>query len=159
MRMRASRDATRMPEDADERLRAVRDGMAAFSAGDSERVLRFFADDIEIHSAPAAGNAGDFKGHDGYAAWLGEWLEAWDGFDLTPVRMEAVGERHVVAETHQTARGRGSGVPVEQQMFYVFDLRGDGRVAAMHLYVSWEQALEVAREREAANPARGSRSP
>jgi ketosteroid isomerase-like protein len=134
--------------DAEARIEAVRSGMVAFSAGDESSVLRFFADDIEIHSEPAAGNAGDFRGHDGYAVWLGEWLEAWNDFDLTPVRMEAVGEHHVVAETHQTARGRGSGVPVEQQMFYVFDLREDGRVAAMHLYVSWERAMAVARERE-----------
>lgn len=134
--------------DPRERVRAVRAGMEAFSAGDEPRVLGFFAEDVEIHSEPAAGNAGDFTGHDGYAVWLGEWLEAWDGFDLTPVRLEAVGEHHVVAETHQTARGRGSGVPVEQQMFYVFDLRADGRVAAMHLYVSWERAIEVARSRE-----------
>jgi ketosteroid isomerase-like protein len=135
--------------DPEQRIRAVREGMEAFSAGDEQRVLHFFAEDIEIHSEPIAGNPGDFVGHDGYAAWLGEWLEAWDGFDLSPVRIEAVGERHIVAETHQTARGRGSGVPVEQTMFYVFDVRDDGRVAAMHLYGSWDWAVEVAQSREA----------
>jgi ketosteroid isomerase-like protein len=139
-----------MTSPAEERVSAVHEGMAAFSSGDEQRVLRFLAEDIEIHSEPEAGNPGDFLGHDGYAVWLGEWLEAWDDFDISPVRVEAVGERHVVAETHQTARGRGSGVPVEQWMFYVFDVRDDGRVAAMHLYGSWERAVEVAREREQA---------
>ncbi len=141
-------DARPMTE-AEERIRAVGEGMSAFRAGDQETVMRLFAEDIEIHSGPAAGNPGDFRGHDGYAEWLGEWLEAWEGFDIEPVRVEAVGKRHVVAETHQTARGRGSGVPVEQWMFYVFDVRDDGRVAAMHLYGSWERAVEVARSREA----------
>ena len=139
-----------MGEPDEIRIRRVREGLNAFSDGDAERVLDFFTEDIEIHSAAAAGNAGDFRGHDGYAIWLAEWLEAWDGFDLTPTRVEAIGEQHVVAETHQTARGRGSGVPVEQRMFYVFELRDDGKVAAMHLYSTWDEAVEVARAREAA---------
>ena len=133
----------------EQRIRDVEEGIAAFTRGDSEAVLALFSDDIEIFASQGLGNSGSYRGHAGYQEWLAQWLEAWDGFNMEPRRIEAVGRRHVITETHQTARGRGSGVPVEQQMIYMFDVV-EGKVVAMHLYPQWEQALEVARAREAA---------
>lgn len=134
-------------EQSERRVQQVRDGLDAFRRGDGDAVLAFFSEDVEIYSPPEAGNAGTFHGHDGYEQWLAQWLEAWEGFEVEAQRIEPVGERHVVAETFQTARGRGSGVPVEQRMSYVFDLRG-GKVVAFQLYPDWDVAVEVARRRE-----------
>ena len=53
--------------------------------------------------------------------------------------MEPVGERHVVANIHQSARGKGSGVAVEMDIAYLWEIR-EGRLAAMHLYATREEA-------------------
>ena len=131
----------------------ARAGIDAFRRGDGEAVLALFDEDIEIYAAGNLGNVGRYRGHSGYLEWLGEWLEAWDGFDIADLeRIEPVGARHVVALAHQTARGRGSGVPVEQRIAYMWEVRGD-KVVAMHLYVTWEDAVNAAERREQDAPA------
>jgi ketosteroid isomerase-like protein len=137
-----------MPDSGAERVALIREGLEAFRRGDTEGLMGRFADDLVIVSPPGAGVGGSFHGHDGYREWLRQWLEAWDDFAVEPLRIEPVGERHVVAETRQSARGKGSGVPVTQPMSYLYEIR-DGQVAEMHLYPSWNEAVEVAAGREA----------
>ena len=60
---------------------------------------------------------------------------------------EAVGRTHVVSRAHQTARGRGSGIPVEMWIAYLWDVR-DGQATALHLYPTRDEAVEVAERRE-----------
>jgi hypothetical protein len=61
--------------------------------------------------------------------------------------MEPVGERHVVTTIHQTAVGRGSGIPVEMDIAYMSDIR-DEKVVALQMYQSREEAVSVAKQRE-----------
>ena len=134
----------------EENVARVRRGLAAFNRGDAEAVLDFFDEDIEIYSTPDLVNSGTYRGHDGYLQWLAQWLEAWDGFTVEAERFEPVGEHHVVASVHQIARGKGSGIPVEMLIAYMFDL-GVERTHAFHLYATWDEAVEAAEEREAAS--------
>ena len=62
--------------------------------------------------------------------------------------IEPVGERHVVASCRQVARGRSSGVPVEMDAAYMFEVEA-GRVIRFHLYDDRLRAIAVAREGEA----------
>jgi hypothetical protein len=79
---------------------------------------------------------------------MGQWLEAWEGYEIEIVGIGPVGERHVVASAHQSAKGRGSGVPVEMDLAYMTELRGETFVA-LHLYPSRDDAVEAAERREA----------
>ena len=81
--------------------------------------------------------------------WLEQWLEAWEGFTVQMDDVEPVGKRHVVANMHQSARGKGSGVSVEMNISYLWDIR-EGRLAAMQLYATREEALRAAEQRERA---------
>jgi ketosteroid isomerase-like protein len=134
---------------SEENVARVERGLKAFNEGDADAVLAFLDEDVEIYSSPSLANPGTYNGHEGYGRWLARWLEAWDGFTVEPQRVEAVGEHHVVADVHQHARGRGSGIPVEMQIGYMFEL-GGATTRALHLYPSWDEALAEARRREAA---------
>jgi ketosteroid isomerase-like protein len=131
----------------DELVGFVAAGFEASSRGEFDAALNYYSDDIEIYCAPGVGNEGTFHGHDGYLAWARQWFEAWDEFEQVPVRTELVGARHIVAETQQRARGRGSGIAIERRLTYLFDIPGE-LVAAMHLYTSWDEAVAIAEERE-----------
>jgi ketosteroid isomerase-like protein len=129
----------------------IREGIEAFDRGDINALLELFHDDLEVYVQSDLPNAGRFHGKDEYVRWLGTWLEAWDEFTVRVTRMELVGERHVVCDVRQIGRGKGSGIPVEMDIVYLWEIR-DGKLASQHLYSSAEQAREVAEqgEREAA---------
>jgi uncharacterized protein len=128
-------------------LDVARRAWDAFAAGDMEEVLRFADDDVVIYMPPDLPNAGTFHGHDGYQTWIGNWLDAWDDFSVDVIELTPIGERHVVTSARQRAVGKGSGVPVEMDVAYMFDIR-DGRIVGLHLYMTPEEATKVAERRE-----------
>jgi ketosteroid isomerase-like protein len=130
-----------------ENLEVARAGYEAFQSSDLETVLGLTDPEVEIYLPPTLPNSGKFKGHDGYLTWLGRWLEAWDDFQIEVREMEPVGDRHVVTTIHQSGIGRGSGIPVEMDVAYMLDIR-DGKVAALQMYLSRDDAISVAEQRE-----------
>jgi ketosteroid isomerase-like protein len=122
-------------------------GYEAFQRSDVQTVLDLTDPEVEIYLPPTLPNSGTFHGHEGYMTWLGRWLEAWDDFHIEVRGMEAVGERHVVTAIHQSGIGRGSGIPVEMDVAYMLDIR-DGKVIALQMYLSRDEALSVAEQRE-----------
>lgn len=86
--------------------------LEAWARGDAEAVSSALDPAVEIHSPPEVGNAGTYRGVAGYRRWEGLWLEAWEDFQNEILRAEPVGQRHVVVDANQRARGRGSGVEV-----------------------------------------------
>jgi ketosteroid isomerase-like protein len=128
-------------------VEAIKGGVDAFRRGDLDAVLELLDPEIEVYMPGDLANAGTYRGHDGYRQWLAQWLEAWDEFDLELADVEAVGRTHVVSRAHQTARGKGSGIPVEMWISYLWDVR-DGLAIALHLYSTRDEAIEVAERRE-----------
>jgi len=125
----------------------VRTGFDAFNRGDFEAVVAVLDAEVEIVASRELMNAGTFRGHGGYRDWLAQWLEAWERFEPQIERIEPVGERHVVAGVRQSARGRESGIPVEMEVAYMFELREE-TTSALHLYTSWDEAVTEAERRE-----------
>lgn len=127
-----------------ERARSLLD---AFQRGDLEAARDFIDPRSEVTSDPVGINTGTYRGYDGYMTWLGQWLEAWEGFEIEIEAMVPVGERHVVVDVHQSGRGRLSGVPVDQQLGQMWEIV-DGKVMAFHLYPGHGEAVRAAEQRE-----------
>jgi ketosteroid isomerase-like protein len=140
-----------LAERQQENLAVARAAWDAYGAEDTDGVLAQADPEIEIYMPSDLPNSGIFRGHDGYLTWLGNWLEAWEDFTVDVQRMEPVGERHVVTSAHQSGVGKGSGVPVEMDVAYMVDIRG-GKIAALHLYMTREEAIDVAERREREAP-------
>jgi ketosteroid isomerase-like protein len=129
-------------------LELTRRAWDAYGAGDMDGVLALADPEVVIYMPSDLPNSGTFRGHEGYLTWIGNWLEAWEDFKIDVRDMEPVGERHVVTSAHQSAVGKGSGVPVEMDVAYMSEIR-DGKLVALHLYLTREEAAEVAERREA----------
>jgi ketosteroid isomerase-like protein len=136
-----------MTED-DERVSLVRRGWEAYEAGDVAQVLERFDPEVVVYAPPEAGNPGTFHGHDGFLSWVGHWFDAWDEFSQEVAEIEPVGERCVIVEVSQTARGRTAALELERTAWYVYELR-DRRVVYMGLFVDADAARASAAEREA----------
>jgi ketosteroid isomerase-like protein len=125
----------------------ARTAIETWISGDVEGTLAMLSEEVEVFVPPELANTGSFRGHQEFLRWAGDWNEAWADLGLNVETEEPVGERHVVAVVHQTATGRGSGIPVEMDVAFLTEVRG-GEIAAVHLYPTAEDARRVAEERE-----------
>jgi ketosteroid isomerase-like protein len=132
-----------------QREKVARAGFEAFSASDPRTILAMLAEDVEVVASPELANAGRFHGHDGYLEWIAPWTEVWDELDFAVTEVTLVGDRHVVADVHQTGHGR-AGIEVSMNVAFLFEVRDDELVTFLALMPDREQAVELAREREAA---------
>jgi ketosteroid isomerase-like protein len=129
-------------------------GFEAYNAGDYEALARLLHPEVELHADGELINGGDYRGHEGFMRWNSEWTEAWERFRIEPRSVEAIGGRYVVADTHQVARGAGSGIEVEMDVFWIFEV-GDGHVLRMHLYPSRDRADAAIERWRSQRQARG----
>jgi ketosteroid isomerase-like protein len=128
-------------------VETVRQAIEAYRRGELDGLLGLAREDFEVYLPPNLPNAGRYVGHDGFLTWLNQWLDAWEDFTIEIKEADPVGARHVVAMVHQSGRGKGSGIPVEMDVAYVWDVK-DGELAALQMYASREEALEAAEQRE-----------
>jgi ketosteroid isomerase-like protein len=96
--------------------------------------------DIEIydHDMP---DAGEYRGRDGFREWVAQWGEAWESFSIEAGDYIDAGDR-VVELVRLSARGKGSGVPLERLDGMVWTLR-DGKAVRLDYFGSRTEALEA----------------
>jgi ketosteroid isomerase-like protein len=136
----------------EENLAAVWAALEVFQSGDVERFLEFLDPDIEVFSTPELANPTQARGRDAWLRWTGDWLEAWETFEIDAESIEPVGEHHVILDMRQHGKGKGSGVEVELRVFYMFELH-DGVATRYHLYPDRKQAEAAALAGERRSPS------
>ena len=101
------------------------------------------AADAEWMPAPGFPGSAVHRGREGFVEFMRTWTEDFENWSVRLERLIDAGNDRVVALFHQSATGKGSGVPVELHLALVFELEGD-RVVRMRNYVDPAQALEAA---------------
>jgi ketosteroid isomerase-like protein len=130
---------------ADENVAIVRAWLQAWGRGETDIVMAGMDPAIEIHSSREVGNEGTYRGLAGYRTWESRWMEAWEEFRNEILRVEPVGQEHVIVDVRQRATGRGSGVEVDREVSMLCQIR-DGRMSRFHLYATHEHAVAAAAE-------------
>jgi len=82
-----------------------------------------------------------YPGIEGAAEFLGNWIDAWEEWELRVEELRDAGDR-VVAIVRQTGRAKATGLPTEMQFAQVWTLRG-GKQTRMEMYASPAAALEA----------------
>ncbi len=83
-----------------------------------------------------------YEGTDGVAAFLSEWVGAFEDWELELEALHDAGDR-VVALVHQRGKSKEAGMPVEMSFAQVWTLR-DGKQARMEMYSDRDEALAAA---------------
>ena len=124
----------------------ARDAYGAWSRADFDAVEAMVAEDLEFVPAVAAGvEGGSVRGRDEVRAFFERLSETWETFQVEPDEFREVGDR-VLILGHVRAKGRGSGLELDQPMLSVIWFR-DGKIGRIQSFLDEDAAREAA-ERE-----------
>ncbi len=123
---------------------AVKELLEAWNRGDREGIFARATDDLEWTPATVATIEGEktFRGRDGMDEFFEQWGSTWETWDVNLDEIRDLGDE-VLALGHVHARGRGSGLELDQEVAYVFGFR-DGLVARGRSYLDHDEALAAA---------------
>lgn len=127
---------------ARDNVETVRGMYEAFSRGAIDACLECFDPAVEFSQPADEPGSGTFHGHRGIAQAMGRWTAEWDDYRVEVEELTAFGDQ-VLARTRHHGRGKGSGVPVQQEIFQLLEL-GGGRIVRMRMYYDEAEALEAA---------------
>ncbi len=125
-----------------ENVEFVRQGYEAWNAGGVDAILDLLDPQIEWLTSGVGPDPEDFNGHDGVRRWFAKMEDAFEAGCYVVQEIAAVDNR-VFAAVRISARGRGSGTPVELEFFHVWTVEG-GRAVRMEPFVDRATALEAA---------------
>jgi ketosteroid isomerase-like protein len=123
-----------------EDIETIRGGLAALNRRDVESMLSTLHADVEMVPLRAVLEGTVYRGHDGLRAWLDDMAEDWDDFRIDSYEVTGVGEDRVLVVGRFHARGRSSGVMLDQPAAWVCEMAA-GKVARIRFYADAEAAL------------------
>ena len=123
-----------------ESVALVRSGFAAFQQGDLSGMLDLMADDLVTYRADPDGAT--YHGKEGFLEATADWTEGFSDWSVIPEEFIDTGDA-VLVRVRQVVRGAASGIPVEGEFWFVFEVRGS-RVAKVSFYIRRADALAQA---------------
>jgi ketosteroid isomerase-like protein len=128
---------------SDARIELAGQGVDAWNRRDVDWLRRNATADFEFVPAVAATVEGDsVNGLEGMIHFLEEMDESWETFRIQPEDFRLVGEV-VLVRGRVIAKGRGSGVELDQPIASVMHLRGE-KIARLQSYLDLEEAVAAA---------------
>ena len=113
----------------------------AMSRLDAEAMVALCDPDVEFRSRVAESEDVTYRGHDGIRDYIANFAEVFEWVRTEALEVTGDGDRAVVCNRFR-ARGRRSGVEVEERFFQALRFR-DGKVLWWGFYPSKADALEA----------------
>ena len=127
-----------------ENVETLKRGFEAFNRGDINAMLEEFDPDVEWHTASDIPDSTVYRGHDGVASLIQEWVNSFEDFRVDAEELIDRGEYVVLSVV---LRGRIPGSlesdrEVTLRRFGVDKVR-NGKIVEVREYMTLEQALEA----------------
>jgi ketosteroid isomerase-like protein len=118
----------------------LREGYEAFNAGDWDRVMERFAPGFRADERPEV-----LDSERGVPApdVMSKAGALFDDYRLDALEFEDGGD-WILVTVRQSGRGKLSGVPVEEDLFHLWDVR-DGQAVKLRAFTTRDEALQAAR--------------
>lgn len=130
-----------MPQDNVDTVRAI---YAEWEQGRMRAAVDLFEEDILFVSfMPDSDESIVARGAEEIEGFMREFLAQWRDYRLWGLEFRDVGDGKVLVKGRQSARGRQSGVAVEDDTHSIWTFR-EGRVAELRFERDWQRALEAA---------------
>jgi uncharacterized protein len=127
-----------------ENVDAVKAGFDALKRGDFEDLIQRIHPEFEFTTPAALSVEPDtYRGEEGVRRYFDSFYEAMDEVQFIPDEFIDAGE-HVVVPVTLRARGKETGLEVEQRIFQVWSVR-DGMASRVEVFATLEEAMDAAR--------------
>jgi ketosteroid isomerase-like protein len=129
-----------MPDRDEEIVASLRRIYEAFNRGDFDAAIAVV--DPEIEYVPPGGQS-SLKGAEAVRAWMEP--DAFEDNQVEPLEFTIHGNK-VLVRQHATARGAGSGIELDVEIWAVWTLNDDGLATRLEVYLPHQvsEALEAA---------------
>jgi ketosteroid isomerase-like protein len=127
---------------SEENLEIVRRVLEAAQAGDDDRVLADFHEEIEMHEPLELPDASVRRGHSGYREGRVRLEETFREIAYEPEELIDAGQRVLVAIRYR-GRARHSALPVDVLVYWLYAFRA-GKVIRVDVFFDRAKALEAA---------------
>ncbi len=111
---------------SEQNVEMVRGIYAQWAQGDFAGAVELFHEGTVLVMRPEFPDAGTYTGVEEIRRYMTGFLTAWERVTIAAENLNGDGDG-VVADVHQVATGKGSGIPVEMRYHQAWVLR-DGRV-------------------------------
>ena len=128
---------------SEENVEIVRQAVAAFIQGNSERLIELSDPQIEYDVSRTSPESRVVRGPEEVLAVLEEWVDTWDEHQVELVELIDAGSERVVAVIYERGKLKDSETWVEHPRGVVYTLR-DQRVLRYEEHEDRAQALEAA---------------
>jgi ketosteroid isomerase-like protein len=125
-----------------ENVELVRRVFDAFNGRDIGAFLELLDPDVEWVPILAVLEGRVYRGHEEVRRWIRDLNTDWEFFQVYYEELRDLGDR-VLVSGHWRARGRASGVAVENPGTYLYEIKG-GKVVSMRTFTDRSEALEAA---------------
>jgi ketosteroid isomerase-like protein len=125
-----------------ENVEIVRRVFDAFNRRDIPAFLEFLDPDVEWVPVLAVLEGRVYRGHEDIRRWIKDLDTDWEFFEVYYEELRDLGDR-VLVSGHWHARGRASGVEVENPGTYLYEIKG-GKVVSMRTFTNRAEALGAA---------------
>jgi ketosteroid isomerase-like protein len=131
-----------------ENVDRTRDFIDAYNRRDFEAATRDFDRDVEW-VLPEHQRADSAIGRPGIIRFWEGLDETFDELQLRPQEFVDAGDR-VATRLRHFARGKGSGLELDNELYHQVVTFRDGVIVRIEYVTTWEEALELARDRPSA---------
>jgi ketosteroid isomerase-like protein len=126
---------------ANENADLIRAGFALFEEQGLEGLVELIDPEIEVFASSKVLNNGTYHGRDGFIAWSQRWFDAWQDIKFEALEFIEITPYVFVVPAKQKVVGAGSGIEIEQEIFWLIELSEDSQISRFHLYAEREDAL------------------
>jgi ketosteroid isomerase-like protein len=127
---------------SEENVAAVKAGFDALEHGDVEELLELIHPEFEFTTPATLSVEPDtYRGEEGVRRYFDSFYEAMDEVRFIPDEFIDAGDR-VVVPVHVRARGKETGLEVEQRIFQVWSVR-DGKASRVEIFPTLEEAMDA----------------
>lgn len=129
-------------------VQVVRDQFQAVTDRDFALAMDLYADDVVLVVHPSFGfETGTFEGKEAVGEWFGQWFREFEpGFRFEVDEAREIGGV-IYLHAALSGVGRSSGIPVQNDLAYLYGVR-DGKVVRAEIFRTREEALAAADESE-----------
>jgi ketosteroid isomerase-like protein len=138
---------------SDENVEIIRASFEAFNEGGTDAYLPYVHPEVEFSTPPElASEPGTYKGHEGVRRYWDSFFEIMEEINVEPLVLHDWGDELVVVEMLLKARGRATGLEVEQRASAVAALAG-GKAIGVSFHPTLEEAEAEAETQGGTRPA------